>query len=109
MTEIKDIILTKGDTFSFAIEFEGLDQELTNIYFSCKEETSSRVYIFQKSLNNGVTKINNSTYRVRVAPEDTKNIESGSYFYDLQISANGDVFTILKGKFIVEYEITEES
>lgn len=109
MTETKDIIITKGDTLSFAIEFEGLDQELTNIYFSCKEETASREYIFQKSLENGVTKINNSTYRIRVAPEDTKNIENGSYFYDLQISVNGDVFTILKGKFIVEYEITEES
>ena len=109
MTETKDIIITKGDTLSFALEFEGLDQELTNVYFSCKEETSSKVYIFQKSLQNGVTKINNSTYRVRVAPDDTKNIENGSYFYDLQISINGDVFTILKGKFIVEYEITEES
>ena len=46
------------------------------------------------------------TYRVRVAPIDTKTIEPGEYFYDMQIGINQDVYTILRGVLKVENDVT---
>ena len=46
-------------------------------------------------------------YVVRIAPEDTKDIEAGHYFYDMQIEINGDAFTILTGALKVRHGITD--
>jgi hypothetical protein len=43
---------------------------------------------------------------VRVAPEDTAGIESGKYFYDLEIGLNSDAFTLLKGVLEIERDVT---
>ena len=45
-------------------------------------------------------------YIVRIAPEDTKNLETGMYYYDLQIELNGDVFTVLNGALKIESDVT---
>ena len=46
-------------------------------------------------------------YVVRIAPEDTKDVETGHYFYDMQIEINGDVFTILIGALKIRNGITD--
>lgn len=46
-------------------------------------------------------------YRVRVEPSDTKKLEVGRYYYDLEIRTNGDVYTLLRGILKIEKEITE--
>ena len=43
---------------------------------------------------------------VRIAPEDTQNLSPGQYYYDLEVGANGDVFTILRGILTLVPEIT---
>lgn len=105
---MKDTNLTmvKGDTLAFGVKIDGLDQDLDTAYFSCKSDPTDTTYIFQKSLGDGITKVKTGKYRVRVAPSDTSGIEVGNYYYDLQIGVNSDVFTILRGKLKVEYEIT---
>lgn len=100
-----NLCMVRGDTFAFSFEVDGINS-LTSAYFSCKSNVDDTEYIFQKSLSNGISNVEGNKYRVRVAPEDTTNIEVGSYNYDLEIGANGDIYTILKGVLKVEHDIT---
>ena len=105
----KNIKMVRGDTFSFGIEYAFDDessQDLETCYFSCKKNPNDEEYIFQKSLSDGISKVSNGKYRVRVAPEDTDDVEVGNYLYDLEFGLNGDIFTIIKGILTIENDVT---
>lgn len=111
-----DIRHVRGDTLSFPIYVEGLEQDLESIYFTCRDGANDNSEIlFEKSLNNGITymyyeeETDTRTYVVRISPEDTKDLQSGTYYYDEQIAVNGDVFTIMKGRFIIEQDVTRQT
>ena len=111
-----DIRHVKGDTLSHPIVVEGLGQDLDGVYFTCRESLNDdSELIFQKSLNNGITYLyydeetDTRTYIVRIAPADTKDLQSGTYYYDEKIVVNGDMFSIMKGRFILEQNATKET
>lgn len=115
MNEDEYITMTRGDTFSFGFEIYELDennelvlsdQELDSVYFTCKQNYTDEYNAFQKSLEDGISNVGTGQYVVRIAPEDTKDLEAGKYFYDLEISANSDVFTFLKGVLEIEHDVT---
>lgn len=64
---MKDTKLTmvRGDTLAFGVEIEGLDQDLATAYFSCKNDPNDDKYVFQKKLNDGISKVETGKYRVR--------------------------------------------
>lgn len=104
--------MIRGDTFSFAFEaeFDEAPQKLEKVDFTCKANFDDDDVVFHKELENGInfskqdgTKL---YYIVRVAPEDTEDIEAGMYYYDLSIELNGDVFTILNGALKIEEDVT---
>lgn len=107
----KNIKNVRGDTYSIGLT---TDLELDTIFFTCRDSLNENSSIlFQKGLGNGITlveepSIEDPTYKysVRVAPTDTDNIQAGVYYYDLQITINNDVLTIMKGKFIIEQDAT---
>lgn len=105
--------MIKGDTLSFAveIEFDDKPQELEKALFTCKKNLDDSDVVFQKTLEDGISfrkqERNKMYYVVRIAPEDTKDIETGHYFYDMQIELNSDVFTILTGTLKVRFGITD--
>lgn len=110
--EKTNLEMIKGDTLSFAveIEFDDKPQELEKADFTCKMNFDDDDVLFRKELEKGInfskqdgTKL---YYIVRVAPEDTKNLEAGMYYYDLSIELNGDVFTILNGALKIESDVT---
>lgn len=103
-----NLAMIRGDTYAFGVEIEDLDQELETAYFSCKETASDEDYIFQKTLNDGISLVETGKYRVRIAPEDTVNLKAKSYRYDLQIGVNGDIYTVLKGELNIAEDITRE-
>lgn len=110
-----NITHVRGDTFSHPIFVEGLEQDIESIYFTCRDGLNDDSNIlFEKSLNNGITYLDYDeekdirTYIVRLAPEDTKDLQAGTYYYDEQIGINSDVITIMKGKFIIEQDITKK-
>lgn len=85
--------ITRGDTFSFGVKIYELGKELEAAYFTCKNNYDDDEYIFQKTLNNGITldrfdENENYFYKIRVAPGDTQNLEVGKYYYDLQVEVN---------------------
>lgn len=105
----KIINMIKGDTLSFTFEIENFTDDLDTCYFSCKKDAEDDDYVFQKSLSDGITKLDTGKYKVRVAPNDTKTLDIGNYQYDLQIGINNDIYTIMNGILTIEQEITEES
>lgn len=101
-----NISMVRGDTLAFGFEVDGVDQ-IDSAFFSCKINADDENYIFQKSLDEGISEVRTGQYRVRVAPEDTEGIEAGSYYYDLEIGANDDIYTIMKGRLKIEQDITK--
>ena len=107
----KNFEVIKGDTLAFGVELEFTEksQDLEKAYLTVKTNPDDLV-IFQKSLGNGISKVgelgNKLYYRVRADPKDTEKLREGIYYYDLEIRANSDVFTVLKGLFIVENDIS---
>ena len=102
-----NIQMVKGDTESFGFEVEGVDS-LDAAYFSCKQNSQDTEYLFQKSLDYGITQDENNRFSVRIAPSDTQNLEPGQYWYDLEIQKNGDVFTIFRGVLDILPQITRD-
>ena len=100
-----NIKMVKGDTESFGFELEGVEN-LDAAYFSCKRNSQDENYLFQRSLNNGITKRAENQYVVRITPDNTALLEPGQYWYDLEISKNGDIFTIFRGVLELLPEIT---
>lgn len=110
-----DIRHVKGDTYSSSLTVENLWQDIDSAYFTCRDSLNDNSNVlFQKSLNNGISLVEYDEendirkYAIRVAPEDTKDIQSGTYYYDLQVNVTNDVFTIMKGKFIIEQDCSRE-
>ena len=100
-----NIKMVKGDTQSFGFEIEGVEN-LNAAYFSCKRNSQDENYLFQRSLNSGITQRAENQYVVRIDPDDTALLEPGQYWYDLEISKNDDVFTIFRGVLELLPEIT---
>ena len=101
------ITMIRGDTLAFGMSIDGLDgQDLETAYMTCKANKSDAEYVFQKSLGNGIVKVDDGEYTVRVAPEDTADVVEGKYFYDLEIGLNSDIFTVLHGILEIIQDVT---
>lgn len=100
--------MVRGDTLAFGFEIEGV-ADIDTAFFSVKLNADEDDYIIKKSIGDGIAKVEDGKYSVRVAPEDTYNIPIGKYYYDLQIGVNGDIFTVLIGTLDIEADITREA
>lgn len=109
----KNINNVRGDTYSLGLKVEEIDQALESAYFTCRDKLNDESNIlFQKSLENGISITSHQgktyEYAIRIAPEDTQSLQAGIYYYDLEVGINDDIFTIMKGKFIIEQDTTWE-
>ena len=116
----ENITIVRGDTLAFGIDLkqaldddptitEPFDQDLDACFFSVRKDYNNTENVFQKSIGNGIEKVEAGKYRVRIAPYDTESLEPGIYYYDCEIGLNGDYFTLLKGSFNIEPDITMRS
>ena len=106
-----DITLTRGDSLSITIDIaDSLGTPVTFetgdiLYFTVKKSYSTR----EKSIQKKIISPSSSTIEIDILPIDTKILDYGTYYYDLQISdIHGKVFTPLLGKFIISEEVTYE-
>lgn len=104
------LTMIKGDTLSFNMEIQNLSAPLASAYFSCRKDFDSE-YSFQKSLGDGISQLSLSNgvglYIVRVAPEDTADLEAGQYRYDLEIGIGSDIYTVLNGILEIQEDVTK--
>lgn len=102
-----DFLFTRGDTFSFTFELEDFSGDLDTCYFSCKEDVEDKNYTFQKKLGDGIEKVTDNQYRVRLDRSDTINMIVGMpYYHDVEIGIRGDYLTIISGKIKLKQDIT---
>lgn len=109
----RDISMIRGDTMSFSFQLKGLEgQRPEDIKFTCKETIEDAEPLFTCVLNESITEISYDpekdllTYRVRVRPYQTAELDLGRFFYDLELKVNGDIITLMTGRFSLEPEIT---
>jgi len=109
----QNIKLTRGDTGLYAVYLFDMNDNRVDfgdnieMYFTVKNNFKSTPIMFQKSMGNGITySRDDGMYHVKVLPTDTNDFSYGVYVYDIEIKRNNDCFTIAKGKFILEYEVT---
>lgn len=104
------LAMERGDTFAFTVQVENLGAAaVLGMYFTIRRKGADEEIVVQKSLGDGITRGPNGYYRVRVAPEDTRDISPGKYEYDLQINYGGDVVDVktpIKGKINIAQDVT---
>ena len=100
-----NITMIRGDTLSFGLEIEGLEQDLDTAYFTVKTSLSSDENVVRKSLGDGITKAETGKYVIRMAPADTASLDAGEYYYSFEVGVNGDVFTLLIGTLDIIYDV----
>lgn len=104
----KYITMVKGDTLSFGIELAdetGAPVDITDAVFVARKTYNATASVFEKTLGNGITKVDDGIYSVRVAPEDTADNDAGRYYYQFKVMKNSDVYTIMRGIIELEPEV----
>ena len=78
-----DLTMVRGDSLAFNFELVGADN-VTEISFTCKENPADTEAIFTQ----------------------TSGLDPARYYYDLELNAGADVITLMKGRLIVDWEVT---
>lgn len=97
---LKVFSVKRGSTFSFIVTFKNLNQDVTTMNFGVKEEYSDTSMIINKSLGNGITKIETGKYKVDFSTTDILLLDAGMYVYDLRYTI-GDTPSIPLSGYIV--------
>lgn len=100
------IRITRGDTGYFTIKFKKYEIKPGDILtLSVKldpNDIDESTYIINKSLN----AIETQTFTI--LPSETRNVDTGRYFYDVQLTTSiGEIYTVLGAKpFFIKREVT---
>ena len=89
-----------GDQFTFIVNFKNLNQDLSTIAFGLKEDYDQPMLI-EKSLGNGITKIDTQHYQVNFSTSDTSGLEAGMYVFDLRYTIGYTPKTPLSGYLVL--------
>ena len=97
----KNFIIKKGDEFSFLVTFKNLTKEPSMILFGLKHIINQTDYDYLLSVGNGIEKVGNYQYSVRLSGDDTDKLLLDNYCYDLRFKIDESVKTPLGGKLIL--------
>ena len=97
----------RGDQFSFTVTFKNLQQDLTTFEMGVKLNYTDEDLLIEKSLGNGITKLETGKYRVDFTPAETQNLNPNFYVYDLRLTIGTMVFTPLYGYLNIEETVFE--
>lgn len=106
--ENENITMTRGDTIAFNAEV--LDDKgnvvlVDSADFTCKKRVVEEGNIFHKTLGAGIQQ-SDGLLTVRIAPEDTQEVDAGRYFYDFCLGIENDKYTVMKGVLTIEQDVT---
>lgn len=100
-----NISLTRGDTLFLTVNLTDNagdvyePQEGDTIRFAMKKKIASTQLIMLKN-------IPTNTMTFEIKPEDTKELNYGTYVYDIELTdAHGHVTTVILGKFTLTDEV----
>lgn len=92
----------KGDDFSFTLRFKDLPVDLDTCRFGIKSSYESETMLIEKTLNNGIDKIDTGIYRVTIPHTDTDALKADQYVYDLRFTVGSIISTPLSGIINIE-------
>lgn len=98
--------IKQGDQFSFTVTFTNLQEDLTTFELGVKKDYSGNMLI-EKSLGNGITKIDTGKYRIDFTPSETKALKPDYYIYDLRMTLGTTVYTPLYGYLMIQETVFE--
>ena len=101
--------IIRGDTAKFRFRRYGADGNIIAtkadaIYFTIKENGYKQEYVLQKTLDD-MEFDEDYYYHITIRPEDTDNLDYGTYMYDVEVIQDGNKTTTI-GEFIIGEEIT---
>lgn len=99
----KDIFMTRGDSESIGVHLNGYTlAEGDKVEMTVRQSLRGEVL-----LHKTVTEFQDNTALISILPEDTSELEFGSYVYDIQLTFGGSVKTIVTpSKFVIGGEVT---
>lgn len=97
---LKVFQVKRGATFSFIVTFKNLNQDVASMTFGIKEDYDKTMLI-EKTLGNGITKIDDNKYKVDFSYTDIIGLEAGMYVYDLRYTIGDTPAIPLSGYVIV--------
>lgn len=100
------IIITKGDTGTIQLSLESINHNVVHI------EENDTIKLTVKKLASDPTSLiqltADETGQFAISPEDTKELNTGVYVYDVQLNREGNIYTVIpQNYFEIRSEITE--
>lgn len=112
----QNIDMVRGDTLAFNFQLNGLGSlvEYENLYvtFAVAEHYDDE-HIIEIDSNNGITleeyDVNSDTalFSVNIAPNLTKTMNLGRYYYDMQIKNTTNIITLMRGYLTLLYDVAD--
>ena len=97
---LKVFSVKRGSTFSCIVTFKNLNQDVTTMNFGVKEDYEDELLVFNKTIGDGITKIETGKYKVDFSTSDILLLDAGMYVYDLRYTI-GDTPSIPLSGYIV--------
>ena len=98
---LKVFQVKRGATFSFIVTFKNLNQDVSSMTFGLKEDYDKSMLI-EKTIGDGITKIETGKYKVDFSYTDIIDLEAGMYVYDLRYTIGDTPSIPLSGYVIVQ-------
>lgn len=108
----ENLEMTRGDTLRFKFQRKTENEEiiyekLDKMYFTVKKNRETKKVLIQKTSDHGITYDEGTGYyHVVIEPEDTDNLSYGKYYFDVEITKNDIVKTIILGTLQINKEVT---
>lgn len=112
----KNIMMVRGDTCVFNFQLTGLGSSASPTFeMACKTMPDNSVSnSFEISSTDGDIVLeeyddetDTGTYSVCISPGDTSSLDIGRYYYDLQMTLDDNIYTLMRGRLELLYEVTE--
>ena len=104
---LKVFQVKRGATFSFIVTFKNLNQDVFSMTFGLKEDYDKEMLV-EKTLGDGITKIDTNKYKVDFSYTDIIDLEAGMYVYDLRYTIGTTPAIPLSGYVIVNDSVFNE-
>jgi len=112
----QNIDMVRGDTLAFNFQLNGLgslvEYENLLVTFAVAEHYDDE-HIIEIDSNNGITleeyDVNSDTalFSVNLAPNLTKTMNLGRYYYDMQIKNTTNIITLMRGYLTLLYDVAD--
>lgn len=104
---LKVFQVKRGATFSFIVTFKNSNQDVSSMTFGLKEDYDKEMLV-EKTLGDGITKIDTNKYKVDFSYTDIMDLEAGMYVYDLRYTIGTTPAIPLSGYVIVNDSVFNE-